>query len=725
MDKKNLLLRIYSPINARLMLVAVVTAFIMSVSMSVSAQNSGSLAGQQCPQSVVDSYTVVGPDGNVYPTWHPAVDPTYGCWFAEEHGSDPHLFVGFAAVGMPAFGYTSKQAGLSEPLEGFKVFITNNDLNGHAWMMVLHQGTRGPKRAFTQYHSLEWYITTLDGKLLVAIRTMVDFGYASPNCSGPGNETPAQFVAIPGSGSGYNFSGYQPQRRFVPTVECATTRVYENWQGIVNVANVFKAMPNFDIDNASTVINPNNPNEVRYMCEFRSPNENCASFYGTQWSGNKRGVLHPQQQVNNPGPEEFYTDAYGKAVAAGTPGAIKQFVTKQGWSQTLCNCTADVFRLPKNSGGLYVSPDPGAGNDSFKFGPGAPGSQPPASTPAPTKQPPASTPTPPIPTDPSVIVYANPANANPGDKVEVSIGVANLKGLYGLQTQCTVDPNVLTGTTHSDGTIFTSGTSFFVDNGFKAGNWVVAASLLQPHPAFSGAGIAYKLNYTVKGAGSTPITCTALAVDANGNQIHATVINGTFNGGVSQPPPTTQPTAVPTNVPPTAVPTNVPTSVPTAVPTNVPPTVVPSPSALSTISGVMQYQNHPDNAGITVQLVTPDKVLATVTTNADGHYTFTDVPVGSYGVTAIAPNHLRVGKVVNVSADGQTIDVGTIMLPAGDTDDSGTIDLLDASLIGANFDGAVPPSPDNADLNVDGHVDIRDLALIGSNFGLTGPVVIK
>lgn len=41
-----------------------------------------------CTQAIHDSYSVVGPDGLRYPTWHPPVDPATGCTFGHEHGRD-------------------------------------------------------------------------------------------------------------------------------------------------------------------------------------------------------------------------------------------------------------------------------------------------------------------------------------------------------------------------------------------------------------------------------------------------------------------------------------------------------------------------------------------------------------------------------------------------------------------------------------------------------------
>jgi hypothetical protein len=254
--------------------------------------------------------------------------------------------------------------------------------------------------------------------------------------------------------------------------------------------------------------------------------------------------------------------------------------------------------------------------------------------------------------------------------------------------------------------IFNQSNSFFVDKGFQPdGRWTTGASLLQPSTAFSGSDIAYALYYTVAGAGSSSITCAALAVDKDGKELPLTVMNGSFNGAVVATPPPTEPPTV------------------TPEPTD-PPTLTPPPT-LTTITGKMAYQNGPDNANITVQLVTNSTVLATITTGADGMYTFTDVTPGVYGVTAIGMHHLRIGKLVTVAEGGQVIDLGTLILPGGDTDDNGVIDLGDAALVGANFDLPVNPAPANADINMDGLINIRDLAIIGGNFNLAAPIILE
>ncbi len=706
---------------------------------AASAQNSGILAGQECPDWIHNLWVTTGPDGKTYPTWHPPVDPTYGCYFTHEHGADPRQFVGFASTGMPAFGYTGNMAALAdpgaatdphhgtliqntaEPHEGFKVYVANDDLNGRAWMIVFHMGSRNPRRAFVQFHAVDIFMYTQSGQKLVEVRRMADFGYGSPNCTAPGNPLPGSTVAFPDSASGYAFSQYQFQRRFVPTTDCATTRVYENWNFVYNIAGVFSARGSFDIDNASTVLNVNNPTEIRYMCEFQNPDEDCASFWNTRWSGNKRGLIAFVQQVNNTGPSEFYTDPYGQLAAAGTPGAIKQFVANTSWRTVPCYCTRDVFRAVADytyRGNLNGN-EPMVLADGFPVGawaltypvqaPTGPIPQPPPPpTPDPSQTPdPTPDPTPtPEPTGPTLIVEVDPASANVGDMVDVHLKLANVQNVYGLQTQCSVDPAVLTGTQRQDGVIFNQSNSFFVDKGFQPdGRWTTGASLLQPSTAFSGSDIAYALYYTVAGAGSSSITCAALAVDKDGKELPLTVMNGSFNGAVVATPPPTEPPTV------------------TPEPTD-PPTLTPPPT-LTTITGKMAYQNGPDNANITVQLVTNSTVLATITTGADGMYTFTDVTPGVYGVTAIGMHHLRIGKLVTVAEGGQVIDLGTLILPGGDTDDNGVIDLGDAALVGANFDLPVNPAPANADINMDGLINIRDLAIIGGNFNLAAPIILE
>jgi hypothetical protein len=333
------------------------------------------------------------------------------------------------------------------------------------------------------------------------------------------------------------------------------------------------------------------------------------------------------------------------------------------------------------------------------------------------------TPTPNIPSGPALLVNVIPAAGNPGDTISVALNLSNVSDLYGLQASCTVDPAVLSGIGHAEGDGFgPSPNSFFVDAGYQPdGSWLVGATRLEPAAPISGSATAFSLLYSVQGAGSSAVTCSALAVDQDGRDLPLTVVNGSFNGAPAEPTLAETPTTVPTlTETPTAEPTL--TETPTAEAT-VEPTL---PAGQSTVSGTAAYQNRPDNAGIIVQLVALDgSPIAETLTAADGAFTFSAVPLGVHTLRLSAPQHLTVERPVIVETDGQTIALDSTVLPAGDADGNGLIDTLDATLIGANFDVTVPPAPANADLNGDGLVNIADLVLVGGNFGLSGPVALQ
>lgn len=311
----------------------------------------------------------------------------------------------------------------------------------------------------------------------------------------------------------------------------------------------------------------------------------------------------------------------------------------------------------------------------------------------------------PDPVNPAVRVDVNPKSAGVGENVDVTLRLFNIADVYGLQSRCTVDPAVLVGSGRSDGDGFNAGNSFIVDNGYNNGDgsWLIAASRLQPNPPIVGNSTAFTLSYTVQQIGSSAIQCEILAVNNDGSQVPLEIINGVYNRD-----------ALPDVVPPTQEPEVTPEATPIASET--------PPAILSVVSGTMAYQNAPDNAGITIRLMGVESLMAELVTNPNGAFSFTDVPMGAYQLEAVAPQHLRTIQNVLIEADGQMIDLGRDMLPAGDTDNNGAIDILDATFIGANFGINTPPAPLNADLNRDNQINIRDLVLIGSNFGLMGPI---
>jgi len=306
----------------------------------------------------------------------------------------------------------------------------------------------------------------------------------------------------------------------------------------------------------------------------------------------------------------------------------------------------------------------------------------------------------------------NPASAVNGSPVSALLKLTNISSLYGLQAECKVDPNILKGIGHTEGTVFTSANSFVVDSGYQVdGKWSVAGSLLNPAPAFNGSGTAFILNYTVINPGHTTVECTVLAVDADGNALPVAVVNSVFDG-TQAPVITSTPTSIPpsaTPAPPTTTPT--PTFTPTVAPTLTP--------VVGAISGVVTYEKRTDQTGITVKVLSNGAPFADGKSAADGSFQFDNVPAGQYVLQFSAAGSLSASTTVDVQA-GQGATVQMTLL-AGDIDGNGAIDLTDAGFVGANYRLQAPPAPAEADLNGDGFINLVDLVLVGKNFGKSAP----
>lgn len=323
---------------------------------------------------------------------------------------------------------------------------------------------------------------------------------------------------------------------------------------------------------------------------------------------------------------------------------------------------------------------------------------------------------------PVVRLEVNPQTANTGDTITVAVRLENVTELYGLQVTCQTNPTLLAGTTHVEGDAFNGRSSFYVDQGMKPdGKWLIAATRLQPNPAFNGNGTAFTFQYTLQSATSASLNCSILGVDSRSNALPLNLVNATPMITVGAVPtvevPTGEPTLEPT-LPPTVEVTVEPTIETTAEPTAVA-------TGLSSIQGSIVNQFAAENAGVVVQLTANGSLVKEGVTGADGVFSFADLPAGSYVLLVSAPSHLALVYNVTVAGDGAAIDLGSQTFIIGDTDGNQVIDVADAALVSANFDVAVPPAPATADLNGDGVINISDLVLIGTNFGLSGPIVVQ
>jgi len=135
-----------------------------------------------CSREIHDRYSAVGPDGYLYPTWHPPIDRATGCRFGHEHGRDPRGSDLFEEVGPIPFGYANQALDTFDPFTsrhedhvGHKVEWENDvrlAYNGGAGAVLevtcdvltkLHQGTHS-KDAFTNnLHELVYHIRCNDG----------------------------------------------------------------------------------------------------------------------------------------------------------------------------------------------------------------------------------------------------------------------------------------------------------------------------------------------------------------------------------------------------------------------------------------------------------------------------------------------------------------------------------------------------------------------------------
>lgn len=301
--------------------------------------------------------------------------------------------------------------------------------------------------------------------------------------------------------------------------------------------------------------------------------------------------------------------------------------------------------------------------------------------------------------EPAVLIETSPRTVTAGGTVDVTVKLLNINDLYGLQTDCQVDPNVMSASGFDSGDAFTLVDSFYVGNtvndfNVTTGEWLVATSRLQPAPAFAGNGTAFTMRYTAKQNGTPQPNCTVLAVDSNGQVLPLVVLQG--SQAPTQPEAPQQPT----------------------------PAVTPQPGTLKGISGIVKYQSRPDSSGIKVELLDlSQNVLGESLTAQDGGYSLSDIASGEYTLRFSAPQHLVLLRPITVGAPDAPVTVEANRLVAGDIDENGSIDIIDAMFVASNLGLDAIPEIAYVDLNADSVINVRDLVLIGSNFGIVGPVV--
>jgi hypothetical protein len=173
-----------------------------------------------CPASLHRTYSVIGPDGKLYPTWHPptVVDPATGqtCTFGHEHGDDPatsdlyewvtdHLDAsldrgrgipfGYVSEALDAWSASTGAVTRHEDNVGHKIVVANDvrqvtasprgyvrDGSGAIVtcdvLMKVHQGSHSGDALVNNAHELLYAARCTDGTEVIS-STMTRFGDAN------------------------------------------------------------------------------------------------------------------------------------------------------------------------------------------------------------------------------------------------------------------------------------------------------------------------------------------------------------------------------------------------------------------------------------------------------------------------------------------------------------------------------------------------------------------
>lgn len=294
------------------------------------------VAGQVCPDWVHNRYVVKGPDGELYPTWHPQIDPEYRCYFDHEHGDDPRTSL--ANPELPPFGYLGKLAGMPEAHEGFKVFVANRGVQNDegrvaltSTRIVAHMGTGGVRRYSVRFHSLLFDLVAETGHR-VSLQGMADTGQVGSICerdaslhdADPSNDIGRTVMTLPGTGCHAKNPG----------------SLYEIWTFKLALAGKVEVVASTAVFDPITTMNPANPGELHYTEQVFS------SF--TNLRGCNREAYHgPVYWYNRDGPELFYTDVYGKP-----GGSLRQLVSRHDdigiWMSQRSDGLQNQFKLLQN-----------------------------------------------------------------------------------------------------------------------------------------------------------------------------------------------------------------------------------------------------------------------------------------------------------------------------------------------------------------------------------------
>jgi hypothetical protein len=335
-----------------------------------------------CPISVHQQFSTRGPDGKLYPTWHPPTDPGTGCTFGHEHGRDPSGSRLHSKVGNLPLGFANEQLDIFDPKTrrhedhvGHK-YEWENDIqmsinNGGGVLSVkcdilykLHQGTHS-KDAFTNnLHEVQYYAQCNDGTevRMIMMAVIGRPGEFTRTCDGVRIQVgPATPVNSPSGGG----------QRVIPDMTCVERHLlvgpgtnsddrkalHESWQQSLSLKTVEGRTlahmdPYFQVFLPSRFHDPaksdltGRPIDMCYFAEANGDRARGGACGTSTQNGSLTGLTYDDPRspfngvrrqfdinsldVNNPdGPTAWYTDPFGKNGRTDPfPGSIRQFISK-------------------------------------------------------------------------------------------------------------------------------------------------------------------------------------------------------------------------------------------------------------------------------------------------------------------------------------------------------------------------------------------------------------
>lgn len=275
-----------------------------------------------CPDWVHDRYTVVGPDGNTYRTWHPVtvplepsnpVSPT--CSFAHEHGDPPH-----PQGPHPYFGYVAYHAGKPELIkehEAYKVFThlhgqvtgwdtkeninINPDIDIQFWFQ---QGSWTRSRLSERYRGVGFWSMDAGGRE-TEVYYFADTGQLTDKCGSQNISGPKRAVASECDYGNeiWDFGGN------IAGVWNTPVQV-----AVLNPMNFIRGNPNF-LQSIELISTSDEICGVNFFaCDYKLPFGHDNSL----WLGNMRMLHNANLQWSNAGGSEtLCTDVYGKRATDG------------------------------------------------------------------------------------------------------------------------------------------------------------------------------------------------------------------------------------------------------------------------------------------------------------------------------------------------------------------------------------------------------------------------